>query len=272
MIVNATHLHLVLVVINPDDLCGFIRYFKTESALRINAVLGRSKRTVWCEGYDSPVVLTPIRALMAISYLYANPAKDNLEESIELYPGVSSWKMFIKGEHSKRWKVLSRPSYECLAKDSHNLRGYTKESQRIAATSKVSHDFKIEPNAWLESYGILDPEEQARWNKLMIDRVRTLENRAREKRHRERRPVMGRERLMNQKLDTTYCPKRKGKRMWCLSEDRAVRVTFINFLKDLMSEARRIRERWAFGDFTDKFPLGLYPPSMPKLAEPLAMR
>ena len=104
MIVNATHLHLVVVVINPDDVCDFIRYFKTESALRINAVLGRDKRTVWCEGYDSPIVLTPIRALMAISYLYANPAKDNLEESIDLYPGVSSWKMFIKGEYSKMWR------------------------------------------------------------------------------------------------------------------------------------------------------------------------
>jgi hypothetical protein len=47
----------------------------------INRLLGRGKRTLWCEGYDSPVVLTPVRALVAIAYLYANPAKDNLKEA-----------------------------------------------------------------------------------------------------------------------------------------------------------------------------------------------
>ena len=65
MIVEATHVHLVLVVINPDDVSAFFRYFKGESAHMINGLLGRNKRTVWCEDYDSPIVLTPIRALMA---------------------------------------------------------------------------------------------------------------------------------------------------------------------------------------------------------------
>jgi hypothetical protein len=41
--------HLLLVVKNPDDVGGFIRYFKTESAHMIKRVLGRAKRTIWCE-------------------------------------------------------------------------------------------------------------------------------------------------------------------------------------------------------------------------------
>lgn len=270
-LVNSTHIHLVVVVMNPDDVSGFVRYFKTESARRINAVLGRDKRTVWCEGYDSPVVLTPIRALMAISYIYANPAKDNLEVSIEKYPGVSSWKMFLKGEYSKHWKLIRRPAYVALTKDSHNLRGYTKESQRVAATSKTTLEFRIEPNAWLEAFGINTSEDQAKWNQILINRVRALERRAERKRIREKKSVIGQERLINQKLDTGYRPKRKGKRMWCLSEDRQMRIGFINFLKELISEAKEIRKRWMLGDFSVPFPLGLYPPSMPKLAEPMAL-
>ena len=270
-IVNSTHLHLIVEVLNPDDVCGFVRYFKTESASRINAVLGRDKRTVWCEGYDSPVVLTPIRALMAISYLYANPAKDNLEVSIEKYPGISSWKMFLKGEHTKSWKWIRRPAYESLAKDSHNLRGYTKEAERVAASSKITHEFTIEPNAWLNAFGITDPDEQASWNQLLVARVRALESRAERKRIREKKSVIGYQRLINQKLDTTYRPKRTGKRMWCLSEDRQTRISFINFLKDLIYKAKAIRQRWMLGDYSEPFPLGLYPPSMPKLAEPLAL-
>ncbi|MEN9845574.1 MAG: hypothetical protein RIS36_721 [Pseudomonadota bacterium] len=51
----------------------------------INGLLERDKRTLWCEGYDSPIVLTPLRALTIIAYMYANPAKDNLETTIDRY-------------------------------------------------------------------------------------------------------------------------------------------------------------------------------------------
>jgi len=57
--------------------------------------------------------------------------------------------------------------------------------------------------------------------------------------------------------------------MCCLSEDRQTRIDFINFLKDLYAKAREIAGKWKQGDFSERLPLGLYPPSMPKLAEPI---
>ncbi|MBX7143689.1 MAG: transposase [Oligoflexia bacterium] len=66
-LVEATHIHMVLVVKNPDDVCRFVGYFKTESAHTLNGLLGREKRTVWCEGYDSPVILSPLREFMCIA-------------------------------------------------------------------------------------------------------------------------------------------------------------------------------------------------------------
>ena len=80
---------------------------------------------------------------------------------------------------------------------------------------------------------------------------------------------MGRDRLIAQVFDTTYRPKRSGRRMWCLSEKRSVRVEFIRFFKALMQKARAVRERWKLGDVTVPYPPGLYPPSMPKLANVL---
>ena len=82
---------------------------------------------------------------------------------------------------------------------------------------------------------------------------------------------MGRDRLMNQPINTTYRPKRSGKRMCCLSEDRSMRIDFINFLKDLYAKAKAVAERWKLGDYSLPYPLGLYPPSTPKLAEPLGI-
>ena len=43
IIVEATHIHLVLVVINPDHVEAFFRQFKTDSAHMIYGLLGRSK-------------------------------------------------------------------------------------------------------------------------------------------------------------------------------------------------------------------------------------
>ena len=58
----------------------------------LNRILSRSKRTIWCDGDDIPTVLTLRRALVAIAYLYANQVKDNLESTIENYPGFSTSK------------------------------------------------------------------------------------------------------------------------------------------------------------------------------------
>jgi len=269
IIVEATHVHLVLVVIDPDDVQQFIRYFKTESAHMINGLLGRDKRTLWCEGYDSPIVLTPKRALIAIAYLYANPAKDNLETSIDRYPGFSSWKMFQSGTLTRQWKRLRRPQFTPIPRDANNLRGYTKRAEEILEASNELQSFTLEPNAWMEAFGYESPEQQQKLNDRLTARVRMLEQRAEKKRTLEGKRVLGRERLIAQVFDISYRPKRSGRRMWCLSESRRVRVEFISFLKALMRKARAVRDRWRQGDVTVPYPPGLYPPSMPKLANVL---
>ena len=147
LLVEATHVHMLLVVNNPDDVPDFIRCFKTESAHMLNRLLGRQKRTVWCEGDDSPQGLTPVRALICIAYAYANPAKDNLERTIDRYPGFSTWKMFQTEQTTKCWKRLRRPQFRTLARDSHSLRGYTKEAERLLAETDEECEFVIEPNA-----------------------------------------------------------------------------------------------------------------------------
>ena len=270
-ICEGTHIHMILVVDNPEDVHQFIGYFKAESAHRFNRVLGRQKRTVWCEGYDSPIVLTMVRAMVAIAYLYANPAKDNLEETVDKYPGFSTWKMFNKGEHVRRWKVAPRSFFRALPEDCQNLIGYSKDAERILSSSRTSHEFKIQNNHRLQPFGIVSPEAQAEVNAKLIERIRTLEARAQKKRKEQGKRVMGRERLLAQPIDTLYRPKRSGRRMWALSENRAKRVAFINFLKKLITEARRVRDRWRIGDFSERYPLGLFPPAMRKLGEPISV-
>lgn len=269
-IAEGSHLHLILVVNNPDDLYQFIGYFKGETAHRFNRLLGRTKRTIWCEGYDSPVILTPLRALIAIAYLYSNPAKDNLEDSIDNYPAFSTWKMFRKNKLQFHSKWFYRDSYQPLPPDAHNLRGYSKATERLLSKNSERHTFHLNPNAWMDAFGITSPEEQQKLNSRLIERIRLLEARARKVRASLKKRVMGRDNLIRQPIDTLYRPKsRRGKRTWCITEVRAKRIEFINFLKKLREEGKKVRKRWMLQDYSVPYPLGLYPPSMPKVAEPL---
>lgn len=269
ILVEPNHVHLLLVVDDPSDVPGFMRYFKTESSHMLNRILGRRKRTIWCESYDDPIVLTLQRALLVMTYIYSNPAKDNLEDSIERYPGVSSWKMFVKGEHKKTWKRLRRDDFRFLPGDARNLKGYTREADRVLSLSKNTHEFVIKPNAWLEAFGVRSKEAQGQINKRIIERVRLIEERARRKRKRENRKIIGADKLRTQAFDLTRQSARRGKHMWCLSDKRGIRMKFIDFLKCLFEKARDVQARWALGDLSVAYPLGLYPPSFPKLAEPL---
>jgi REP element-mobilizing transposase RayT len=93
--VEANHLHFILRVINPEAVPLFVGYAKQEIAHRVNRLLGRRKRTIWAEGYDSPIVLDFNKTLDQIAYVTLNPVKDHIVESIEQYPGVCSAEMFI---------------------------------------------------------------------------------------------------------------------------------------------------------------------------------
>lgn len=268
-IAEGTHMHMLVVVDNPEDVPGFVGRFKTESAHMFNAVLGRKKRTVWCDGYDSPVVLTLSRALEAIAYLYANPAKDGLEDSIDYYPAASSWRSYCSSTLSKRVSKVPRRAFRTLTPDGHNLRGYAKEATRLRAQATDEVTITIEPDAWMNALGVENARRQEELNGELHRRVRQLEAEARAARKVNGKRVIGAHRLIAQPIDRYYRSKRRGRRMWCLSDDVSLRIRFINHLKNLIEAARLTLERWRCGDLSFRYPLGLYPPLMPKLAEPL---
>ncbi len=231
--VAANHVHLVIVVSNPDDVCGFVRCFKTESAHMINRLLGRRKRTIWCEGYDSPIVLTLTRTILALSYLYINPVKDHLVETVEDYPGLSSWKMFQSGKTVKTWKRLLRSSIPCLTPDCHNSAGYSRVAERLMAESQSAHTFILEPDAWMDAFGVFDQDLRNYLNSSLAGHIATLEKREQKLRLRSGRSVIGINRLLQQTFHLTYISKRKGKRTVCLSDLKRIRVHFLSQIKHL---------------------------------------
>jgi hypothetical protein len=212
------------------------------------------------------MLLTPETAIQKIVYLYTNPSKDNLEDSIERYPGLSSWKAFKGGKCSRKCARIRRDEVFPLRSTEMSLAQYQGLARRLRNKSRSTHTFRVFPNAWMSAFGIEDSEVKE-VNESILMQVREKEAEYRALRHAEDRTVIGANRLMLQPIDTSYTPHREGRKMWVLSTDKALRKECITWIKSLVEEARRVYGLWKKGDFSCPFPPGLFPPSMPKLAE-----
>lgn len=260
--VQATHVHLIVVVDNPDDVKGFMERFKTESAHAINRLLGRQKRTVWCEGYDSPVLLTAEDVVEKIAYIDLNGVKDNLVESVREFPGLSNYNI----PKSVECPYIRRSTISKLDAKLYTVNEYKACRDNLFKKAKSSHTFTLHPDSWMECFNIQE-EEKALWHSKISERIEDREKDFKAKRKWEGKKVLGRQRLISQPLDPSYVPNRSGRRTWCISHDIELRKKFINWIKSMIDRAKEILSRWKQGDFSQAFPLGLYPPAMPKQAE-----
>ncbi|MCB0309673.1 MAG: transposase [Bdellovibrionales bacterium] len=264
---ETTHAHMILVVENPNHIKHFVRAVKTESAHAVNRLLGRKKRTIWCEGYDSPTVLTVEDMIEKIAYIYTNPSKDGLEDSIERFPGLSSWKAFLRGERIRTCPRIRRNEYAPLKSTRLTIEESKELAKNYRDSSKSSHDFHLDFDLWMSAFDIHDPEEKQRINQRIVERVKELEGEYRKERKEKGLRVKGAKNLMLTPLDTPYVPKRTGRKMWCICRDIELRKAFISAVKALVQKGKEVYERWHAGDFSVPYPLGLFPPSMPKLGE-----
>ena len=267
-LVEPTHIHFLVYIEDPTTVRDFVERFKTESAHYINRMLGRRKRTVWCESYFCAPILTETSVRKKISYIYNNPAKDGLEDSIEHYPNLSSWTAYKTGKHSLKTPRVYRDIVPYMPEGgSYSEHRYRAEVQKIRRLSSEQHTLRITPDAWMVAFDITSSEERATQNRLCLELISEDEARYRALRLAEGRTVIGSATLRAAHLETQYLSKnRHGKKMWCICDNITLRVRYILWAKALKEKARAVYERWALGDCSIPFPPGVFPPTRPVLA------
>jgi REP element-mobilizing transposase RayT len=263
-VVMGNHVHLIALVEDPEVIESFMERFKCETGHAINRLLGRRQVTVWCEGYDSPAILTVDDLVEKLAYVYANPVRANQTASIATYRGVSSWRMFASGELSKEVKRIRRPFVEQLP----NGRLSDSQQKRLASLAEQQAteilEFTLSPNAWTTAFpGSLSP---AKLVQKVHQRLQEIEAEMAEERRLKRITLPTFQELFSQPIDTPYAPKKFTPRMWCICGDIPLRVAFIQFIKRLRAKGRQVRLKWLSGDLSEPFPLGLFPPCQPMLA------
>lgn len=265
LIMMGNHCHILIRVLDPDQVAAFMDYFKTETAHAINRILGRRKRTVWEDGYDSVPILTLEDTIKKIAYIYTNPQRANLVADIDSYPSVSSWVMYQSNNLSREVPWVRR-NFISQIRDHGSRSEEQLLYEYLLNSAKETHTFTLSPDGWMVLFGIEDPAEKTSINQRILATVREIESELKANRERETKTVLGAERLKIQPINKPYTPKKFSKRMWCVCFDKDLRIRFIQYIKWLLAVAKEVTKMWRNGNFSERLPLGLFPPRMPRLA------
>jgi len=258
------HVHLVVLVEDPGDVKSFVERFKCETAHAVNRLMGRRQVTVWCEGYDSPAILTIEDLIEKLAYVYANPVRAHRTESIDDYLGVSSWGMFSSRQLTKQVTRIRRPHLKPLPRTPLSLTQQQQLADAVEQASSETLGFSLVPDAWTKAFpNSLTPQEV---NQRVIKRIREIEAEFSLIREAKGIRLPSRQAIINQPIDLPYSPTTFGRRMWCICWDVSLRVSFIALIKSLRAQASEVRKRWREGNRHAPFSPGLFPPCQPPLA------
>ena len=251
----ANHLHLMLRVTDPDRLSDFIGHIKSESATAINRLLGRESHKVWCDRFDAPIVLTEDKVFEKLAYIYLNPAKARLVNSIDEYPGVSSWSAFIKNKPSKKVRWIKNSTIRKLNKLEMTLSEQIEEVKKLKKVNDIDFDLRITPYAYTETFPQLKRYKREILKQEVVRKVRMGEEEYKKKSPK----VMGVRKLVRQRINAPYDSKRQGRRTMFLGSDIDLKMRAINWRR---GESKKARLAWATyrnGEEAD-LPPGFYGP------------
>ena len=249
------HLHMIAVVDNPSHVKDFMAYVKTESAHAVNRLLGRKKKTIWCEGYDSPILLTPADVLREIKYIYTNAQAARRCQKIDQYQGLSTWTMFICKNLTRECPYIARNKIPKLETSKLKVSEQKKILNYLKDQSAGTATFVLEPNAWMECFAESRSWNAEQLNTQLIKEIRQEE----EKLSKEYKGPYGNEEE-EQDIAEMYTPKKYGKRMICICSDIELRKTFLHWFKGNCELARTAIRKWLAGDNRAQPPPGFFFP------------
>ncbi|MCC6933721.1 MAG: transposase [Deltaproteobacteria bacterium] len=201
----ANHLHMMIKINIPDTASRFIGYIKFESAKAVNQLLGRESHNVWCSGFDSPKVVTYDTVIEKLNYIYLNPVKARLVNSIEEYPGLSSWEAFSQGQICKEVTWIKVSSITKLRTTKMSIVEQKMELNKLMSCNDKKYNFKISPNAWLECYPEIKHQKPHNVIKKMINQIKKAE----EEYKKDKPKIFGVLRLQTQEINAEYKSKNK---------------------------------------------------------------
>jgi REP element-mobilizing transposase RayT len=256
-VVMRNHIHLLVVVIDPKDVPTFVCYCKRELAHYINRLMGRRQKTVWAEGYDSPIVLDSETAIRRLKYIYLNPVSAKLIRKGQNWP-LSSAFFANQGRAEIRVKRIPRNKIPKLPHRDMTLAEIKKVCAKLQYAGTETYLLKLEPDAWMSCF-----EETKRRDILELRDILHKEIK------REEKALVGRkvgdfppiDEIKTANIRTNYSPTKFGKRMLCYAKNKLTRIAYISWYRNACRELPRfLREKKKDLIYQAHYPPGFFAP------------
>jgi hypothetical protein len=263
----ANHFHIVIVTKDSLEVTNFYGQVKKQLTESLKSLLELDCLNLWVGNSTSVVQFDNEADLIErIAYIYANPASANLVDSIERYPGLSSWDAFSSSEqtleatHSSACPWIRYPTIPKLPARSLTPTQDAAFTKALKARAKVTHDLVLEPNAWMKCFGI---EDVASTNQRITDRLRDMEESARTKRCQNGWKVKGASRLAAEAINLTYKPKSGSRKIFIYTLNPERRKQMLADYKFFCQRCTYCYEQWKVGDYSVEWPPGAFQPPIP---------
>lgn len=225
------HFHMILFG-RAKLVSRFMNVFKGEIGKYLKRLYGDTFQSkVWAGRFKEQLLATPDDVMGKLEYLYLNPTRAGLVDSVDGWCGVSTWKMFLSGSTSRlcRW-IPSRILRRIFA-----MPTTTQYADMIKGASEML-EFNIDPLGWLGCFSECKNsinEVGGKWSRdevrhRIIDRVRTGELDYRKERWKNRKKLKKRASW----ISPEYKPKRVGRTPFIICHDKVLRLALIQSYKE----------------------------------------
>jgi hypothetical protein len=249
---------------------GEIQKQLTES---IKKLLGLKSLSLWKKNGTSVVEYGDIEGVQTrIAYLYANPAKADLVDRIELYEGTNSWEAFRKSSNTidaievKVCPWIRIPTIFKLPRRSMTPTQDRAYKNKLTARAKKKHSLVLRPNAWMKTFGIEEDADVEQTNNGILAMLREYEESAREQRRKTGKKTKGAKNLALEALSLEYESSGSVVKIFAYAACAKIRISMIEAHKHFCDKCDECYQRWKLGDYKVDWPPGAFVPAPPPLA------
>jgi hypothetical protein len=261
------HNHQHTIPHQPKALPKVYGEMKRNITESIKALLGRQYLSLW-EPRTMVARLPLLEDVVArLVYLFCNPAKANLVDTIDEYPGLNSWHAFKNCAPSVDATVVVPVKYYHKSAiptlpQGNILSAY--DDKRMLAAMNSSENFfeetfEMKPLAWLKIFGIQERAKIERIRNRIIAMVYEQEERYRLLRT---SPVIGAECLRRQEYFRPHMPRRRERKIFVICSDIKLRKEIIALVKRIAEKCRACYELAKKGG-APIWPEGVFIPWLP---------
>lgn len=267
----ANHAHQHCIPDQPQQHVKFYMEYQKKTCDTVRKLTKRRRLNLW-EGRPSVIKVAELDdAINRLVYMFLNPVDAGLVETIDQYPGLSTWKAFTTCEPSVDAEVSIKAYWTRVsgveplpAGDRLSLANDAAMAQRLRESKKTEEcELVVKPLAWLRIYGITDPHKIEEIRQRIISEVRDGEARIAKKRLEAGIGVLGPERLRAQQYFRPHTPKKKERNIFVICGNDSLRATIIQTVKDIENQCRECYRIIKAGGTVDEWPPGTFVPWLP---------